>query len=153
MIDEYIVDHEEYPAIGAGGFSYLGGSLYANTFSVDEYIRQIRSGQMSVKQRNKFSRASKMRYRLMMQLFGLELNKTQWEADFGASVASGLPAEYTFFKATGAFDVDDNTRITLTPKGRYLLVALMREFFVGVNGLRDEARQILPAKEQELLFS
>jgi coproporphyrinogen III oxidase-like Fe-S oxidoreductase len=153
MIDEYIINYEEYPAIGAGGFSYLGGSLYANTFSVDEYIRCIESGQMSVKQRSRFSKTSRMRYRLMMQLFGLELDKTAWKRDFGVSVAAGLPAEYTFFKAAGAFAVDDGARISLTAKGRYLLVALMREFFIGVNGLRDLARSTLPPQEQDLVFT
>lgn len=153
MIDEYIVDYEEYPAIGAGGFSYLGGNLYANTFSVDEYISQVESGQMSVKQRNQFSKQDRMRYRLMMQLFGLELDKVAWKADFGVSVSRGLPAEYAFLKAVGAFDVDDDIRITLTAKGRYLLVALMREFFIGVNTLRDIARQTLASQEQDLLFN
>ena len=153
MIDEYIINYEEYPAIGAGGFSYLNGSLYSNTFSVDEYIRQVESGQMSVTQVNRFSKTNKMRYRFMMQLFGLGLDKAEWIKDFGVSVAAGLPAEYAFFKMAGAFaGGDDATRITLTPKGRYLLVALMREFFVGVNGLRDIARAALSPEEQELLF-
>ena len=152
MIDEYIINYEEYPAIGAGGFSYLGGSLYVNTFSVDEYIRVVESGQMSVKKRNQFSRSDKMRYRFMMQLFGLELDKAAWKKDFGVSVALGLPAEYAFFKAAGAINVDDDVRITLTPKGRYLLVALMREFFIGVNEMRDIARQALPQAEQKVQF-
>lgn len=153
MIDEYIINYEEYPAIGAGGFSYLGGSLYVNTFGVDEYIRQVESGQMSVTQQNRFSKTDRMRYRFMMQLFGLELDKARWKKSFGASVAGGLPVEYAFFKAVGAFDIDDDKRTTLTPKGRYLLVALMREFFIGVNGLRDIARSMLPPEERELLFS
>ncbi|MDR1358138.1 MAG: radical SAM protein [Coriobacteriales bacterium] len=153
MIDEYIINYEEYPAIGAGGFSYLSGSLYANTFSVDEYIRRLESGQMSVKQRSRFSKTSRMRYRLMMQLFGLELDKAAWKRDFGVGVAAGLPAEYAFFKAASAFAVDNKARITLTPKGRYLLVALMREFFIGVNGLRDLARSTLPPEEQDLVFT
>jgi hypothetical protein len=153
MIDEYIVDYEEYPAIGAGGFSYLDGSLYANVFSVSEYIQRIEQGQMSVKQTKRFSKTDQMRYRLMMQLFGLRLDKVQWERDFGVSVAAGLPAEYAFFKAARALAVDDATQITLTPRGRYLMVALMREFFIGVNGLRDSARAALPPEERELLFN
>ena len=27
--------------------------------------------------------------------------------------------------------------ITLSPKGRYLMVAMMRQFFIGVNTVRD----------------
>ena len=30
MIDEYVVDYEEYPAIGSGGITYLGSNLYVN---------------------------------------------------------------------------------------------------------------------------
>ena len=86
----------------------------------------------------------------MMQLFGLELDKNQWKKDFGVSVARGLPAEYGFFKSVGAFAIDDSERITLSPKGRYLLVAMMREFFIGVNSLRDIARSTLPPEEREL---
>ena len=42
--------------------------------------------------------------------------------------------------------------ITLTPKGRYLMVVMMRQFFIGVNNLRDQARAALPGEEKELLF-
>ena len=82
-----------------------------------------------------------MRYRLMMQLFGLRLDKKRWEQDFGCSVMQGLPAEYLFLKAAGAFNKDNEEEITLSSKGRYLMVALMRQFFIGVNSVRDEARR------------
>ena len=42
MIDEYVVDYEEYPAIGSGGITYLGANLYVNTFSVRDYNAAIR---------------------------------------------------------------------------------------------------------------
>jgi coproporphyrinogen III oxidase-like Fe-S oxidoreductase len=151
MIDEYIVDYEEYPALGSGGFSYLDGSLYVNTFSVNEYIRLIGEGRMSVKGVVRFSRYDRMRYRLMMQLFGLRLDKRQWESDFGCSVASGVPVEYAFYRTAGAFARETADEIVLSTKGRYLLVALMRQFFVGVNGVRDRARASLPDAER-LLF-
>ena len=141
MIDEYIVDYEEYPAIGSGGLSYLDGGLYVNTFSVEEYNDLIEAGRMSVIGKTPFTTSDRMRYRFMMQLFGLQLDKRQWERDFGCSVAAGLPVEYSFFKLVGAFAFEDDEKILLTPRGRYLLVALMREFFVGVNKVRDEARQ------------
>ena len=34
-IDEYIVKYGEYAAVGSGAFGYLGGTLYANTFSIN----------------------------------------------------------------------------------------------------------------------
>jgi coproporphyrinogen III oxidase-like Fe-S oxidoreductase len=152
MIDEYIVNYEEYPAIGSGGLSYLDGALYVNTFSVKDYNKLIESGRMSIIGRTPFSKWDRMRYRFMMQLFGLRLDKKQWRRDFGCSVARGLPAEYTLFKLVGAIAYEDEDKILLSPKGRYLLVALMREFFIGVNKVRDEARASLDNEEHELLF-
>ena len=152
MIDEYVVDYEEYPAIGSGGMTYLGHTQYVNTFSVREYNKAIESGRMSLMGKAEFSKRNRMRYRFMMQLFGLRLDKKQWERDFDCSVAAGLPAEYMFMKMSGAFDVDNDEEITLTPKGRYLMVVMMRQFFIGVNNLRDQARSVLPKEERDLLF-
>ena len=152
MIDEYIVDYEEYPAIGSGGMTYLGDTQYVNTFSIRDYNAAIESGRMSVMVKATFSKHNRMRYRFMMQLFGLRLDKKQWERDFGCSVAGGLQVEYAFMKISGAFDRDDDECITLTPKGRYLMVVMMRQFFIGVNNLRDQARAALPEGERQLLF-
>ena len=149
MIDEYIVDYEEYPAIGSGGLTYLDRHLYVNTFSLGEYDTAIKSGRMSIMGATKFSKRDAMRYRMLMQLFGLRLDKKQWERDFGCSFAAGLPAEYAYLKSAGAFDIDDDEQVTLTAKGRYLMVAMMRQFFIGVNGVRDKARAALPEVDGE----
>ena len=152
MIDEYVVEYEEYPAIGSGGITYLGSSLYVNTFSVKEYNKAIESGRMSLMGKTDFNLHDRMRYRFLMQLFGLRLDKKQWERDFGCTVENGLPMEMMFMKAVGAIDKDNEFEITLTKKGRYLVVAMMRQFFIGVNNLRDQARAALPSEERELLF-
>ena len=152
MIDEYVVDYEEYPAIGSGGITYLGSNLYVNTFSVKDYNKCIEAGHMSIMGKTTFSKRDRMRYRFMMQLFGLRLDKRQFKKDFGCSVEVGLPVEMAFMKASGAFATDNADELTLTPKGRYLLVVMMRQFFIGVNNLRDQARAALPGEEKELLF-
>ncbi len=152
MIDEYVVQYEEYPAIGSGGITYLGSSLYVNTFSLREYGEAIANGRMSIMGRTDFNIHDRMRYRFLMQLFGLRLDKLQFERDFGMTVENGLPAEMAFMKLAGAFATDTPEELTLTPKGRYLTVAMMRQFFIGVNNLRDQARAALPGAEKELLF-
>ena len=149
MIDEYVVNYEEYPAIGSGGISYLRGSLYINTFSLRDYNARIDSGRTSAMARTQFPRRDEMRYRFMMDLFGLSIDKRAWRERFGCSVAAGLPVEYAFMKANGAFARDDDEMLTLTPKGRYLM---MRQFFIGVNSLRDQARAALPGDEHALIF-
>ena len=152
MIDEYVVDYEEYPAIGSGGITYLGENMYVNTFSVSQYNEKIESGRMSIMGKTHFSKHDRMRYRFMMQLFGLRLDKRQFKEDFGCSIEAGLPAEMAFMTAAGAFATNNDKEITLTPKGRYLMVVMMRQFFIGVNNLRDQARAALPGEEKELLF-
>lgn len=152
MLDEYIVDYEEYVGLGSGAFSFLGGSLHVNTFSLDEYGSRVASGRSGATQVRRFPRGDLMRYRFLMSLFGLSLDKRQFERDFGVTIERGLPLEMAFMRMNGAFAVDDTLRLTLTPQGRYLLVAMMRQFFIGVNSLRDQARAALPAEERELLF-
>jgi coproporphyrinogen III oxidase-like Fe-S oxidoreductase len=152
MIDEYVVNYEEYPAIGSGGITYLGDTLYVNTFSVNEYNQKIASDSMSMMGKTRFSLRDRMRYRFMMQLFGLRLDKRQFERDFGMSIERGLPVEMAFMRASGAFAVDNADELTLTPKGRYLVVVMMRQFFIGVNNLRDQAREALTGEERELIF-
>lgn len=152
MIDEYVVNYEEYPAIGSGGITYLGGNLYVNTFSVKDYNADIEAGHMSLMGKTEFSLLDRMRYRFMMQLFGLRLDKRQFREDFGVDIEHGLPIEMAFMRLAGAFDRDDENELTLTPKGRYLLVVMMRQFFIGVNNLRDQARAALTGEERKLFF-
>jgi len=152
MIDEYIVDYEEYVGIGSGAFSYLDGTLYVNTFSLRDYGDQLAAGRMGVAGKKSFGTHERMRYRFLMELFGLKLDKRAFMRDFGVSIDRGLRMEMNYMRAVGAFDCDDADTITLTPKGRYLLVAMMREFFIGVNNVRDQARAALKPDERELLF-
>ncbi len=150
LIDEYIVDHDEYVGVGSGSFSYLGGEIYANTFSLRAYREAIEARRLSVDARMRLLRRDQLRYRLMMDLFGLRLDKRAFADANGVTVERGLFLEYAFLKAAGAFARDDAEALELTETGRYLLVVMMREFFIGVNGIRDLARARLPEAEREL---
>jgi coproporphyrinogen III oxidase-like Fe-S oxidoreductase len=152
MIDEYIVDYEEYVGIGSGAFSYVDGAIYVNTFSLRDYGQLVGAGRMSVSAWREFGHKEQMRYRFLMQLFGLSLNKRDFLRDFGESIDHGLFMEMSYMRTVGGFDRDDDEMLTLTPKGRYLMVAMMREFFVGVNQVRDQARGALTTEEKDLLF-
>ena len=107
---------------------------------------------MSLMGKTSFTLRDRMRYRFMMQLFGLRLDKKAFERDFGMSVDLGLPAEMAFMRLNGAFATDNAEELTLTSKGRYLTVVMMRQFFIGVNGLRDQARAALQGEERQLIF-
>lgn len=152
MIDEYIVDYEDYVGIGSGAFSFLEGALYVNTFSLKEYGERIEAGKMPATQKRIFGRGEMMRYRFLMALFGLRLDKRAFARDFGVSIEMGLPVEMAFMRTSGAFKIDNADELVLTEKGRYLLVVMMREFFISVNALRDQARGALSGAEKQLLF-
>ncbi len=139
LIDEYIMDTREYVGLGAGAFSYLNGTLYVNTFSLTDYADRINSGRMSLSGEQKYDQYARMRYDLMMDLFGLDLEKDDFPSQFGITRDRGLWLEMFFLNMVGAFSKDSTRQ--LTPFGQYLAVVIMREFFSGVNNLRDQARR------------
>ncbi len=152
MIDEYIVDYEDYVGIGSGAFSFLHGTIFVDTFSLAEYNERIDAGLSGAVRARTFGHTERMRYRFLMGLFGMTLDKRQFARDFGVEIDRGLPIEMAFMRSVGAFSVDNADRLELTPKGRYLLVAMMRQFFISVNGLRDQSRSALSGEERKLLF-
>lgn len=153
MIDEYIVDFPEYVGIGSGALSFLGGRIWGNTFSLNEYGARISSGRMSVAKRGEpYKRKALMRYRFVTDLFGLRLDKARFRRDFGVPVERGLWAEIAFMKAAGGIARDDAAELVLSEKGRYLLMVMMRETLATSNDYRDKARDALPVEEKMLLL-
>jgi menaquinone C8-methyltransferase len=59
------------------------------------------------------------------------------------SVERGLWFEVFFMKAVNAFSRVTPESYEMTPFGKYLSVVMMREFFSGVNNVRDAARKAL----------
>jgi menaquinone C8-methyltransferase len=147
LIDEYIVDSEEYVGLGSGAFSYLDGTLYVNTFSLNAYSEAIEAQRSPVMAYKSYGKHNQMRYRFLMDLFGLKLDRKQFRDRFGIPVELGLPLEITYLFINGGLDLSDPAAIRLTPKGQYLFVVMMREFFIGINKVRDQARQALTAKD------
>ena len=70
--DEYVIDNDEYLGVGSGAFSFLGDSLYVNTFSLRRYNERIGSGNNGVERRKVFGKRSILQYRLLLQLFAAE---------------------------------------------------------------------------------
>lgn len=153
MIDEYIVDFPEYVGVGSGALSFLDGTIYGNTFSLGEYSESIAQGRMAIsKKGRKYGRKAQMRYRFVTDMFGLRLDKRRFRTDFGLPVELGLPLEIGFLAAAGAIATNTAEEITLTPKGRYLLLVMMRETLAASNDARDKARAELPLAERILLL-
>ena len=152
MIDEYIVDYDEYVGLGSGALSFVGGRIYNNTFSLSDYATRIAEGRTAIaKMGRPYGRRARMRYRFVTDLFGLRLDKDRFYRDFGVSVERGLAAEIAFMRMAGGIATDTPAEITLTPTGRYLLLVMMRETLAASNDHRDHERELLPPEEKMLL--
>jgi coproporphyrinogen III oxidase-like Fe-S oxidoreductase len=140
MIDEYVVGGEEYVGAGSGAFGLVGGAIYANTFSLGEYVQSLESGRLPIRHRKVFSLHEMARYSLLMNLFGLKLDLALFKQRFGHSIWYLLGPEIFFFMLTGAISIAPS-QLRLTSRGRYYWVIMMREFFTGVDNFRDASRE------------
>lgn len=146
MVDEYIIDREEYVGLGSGAFSYLHGTLVASTFSIGRYQQLIGAGKTGTVRQRRMSERDQMRYYLLMHLFGGSLDKRKAEARFHGGFQRNMWPELAALQTLGTI-TDSGEFLTLTEKGHYIWVILMREFFTGINSLRDQMRHQSPVSE------
>jgi coproporphyrinogen III oxidase-like Fe-S oxidoreductase len=140
MIDEYIIEYDSYVGVGSGAFGYFNDCIYINTFNLNEYIERVRSGRMPTGLVKQFTRRETLHYMLLMKLFATELPKTFFETDLGRRFKRELRPELTLLRLIGAVR-EEPDRLVLTDQGRYLWVMAMREFFIGVDTMRDVCRK------------
>ncbi len=135
MIDEYIIDFDDYIGIGAGSVSIVGGSFYANTFSLDRYGEFLNRDTLPIVGWRKLTEKENQRYYLLTKLFGLELEAGKFRQRFGTDMESKLGAELLLLKLAGL--VEGKDKIQVTRKGMYPVSVMMREFFTSLNNLRE----------------
>lgn len=137
MIDEYIINHHDYVGVGSGAFSYINGSLYSTSFSINRYQDLVDKTGFGISRHRKYTRQWGLRYNLLMDLFGLSIDAGQ--RAFPHAYLRWRYPELSLLKAAGAIR-STRTGYALTHRGMYLWVILMREFFTGVNNFRDQMR-------------
>lgn len=147
MIDEYIVTQDEYVGLGSGAFSYVGGHLYASTFSINHYIDRARDGRFGIVRGRAMSARNQMRYYLLTHLFSGSLDIAEAEARFADRFSRTLHPELFALRVSGAVTASAGC-LRLTERGYYLWVMLMREFFSGVNHFREQMRRNIASERQ-----
>lgn len=139
MIDEYVVHYEDYAGLGSGSIGYLGGAAYANTFDLADYIRGTNQGKYPLLGKKVFSNKDRARYEFLMKLFGLRLDLAAPRPHATVSLSRYLWPEILFFRLLGGVKKRGSV-LTLTSRGQYFWVIMMREFFIAVNNFRDYCR-------------
>ena len=140
IIDEYIIDNEEYVGIGSGAFSFLNETLYLNEFALDAYDELIATKGSAVIRQRTFPRLSQMYYRMMVDLFNGKLSKKRFEHLFGTSIDKALGKELTLLKFAKAIK-ENKESITTTEFGNYLFMMMMKEFYMGMDIIRATERK------------
>ena len=135
MIDEYIIESDDYIGIGAGSVSIVRGKFLVNSFSLDRYHEMTGAGQWPIAGWRQLSPKENQRYYLLTKLFGMNLDRAAFRERFGGEIGRKLWMELAFFKTLGLADGDSILRVT--EKGMYPVSVMMREFFAALNTLRE----------------
>ena len=143
IIDEYIIDNEEYVGLGSGSFSFLDETLYLNEFALDKYDTCIATKRSAVIKQRTFPHISQMYYRLMVDLFNGKLSKKRFSHLFGESIDTALSKELFLLKLAKAIKIHKES-ITTTEFGNYLFMVMMKEFYMGMDYIRANERKKIP---------
>jgi len=136
-IDEYIIDHDEYAAVGASSWGYINGTMYSNTFSIPKYIELLGNDKHPVVMYRKFSQLEMMRYDLLIGMLEDNLSVQCLKKKYGARFRIWLGVELGFLIAVGAMSYDGK-KFRLTARGRYYCLILMRNLFEITGDHRAE---------------
>jgi coproporphyrinogen III oxidase-like Fe-S oxidoreductase len=135
LIDEYIIDYDDYVGVGAGSVGFLNGDFFVNTFSLEKYDELINAGKLPIVSWRRLSEREHLRYYMLTKLFGMSLDKEKFRRRFNDDIHSKLRWEMAFFKIFGL--VKENHLIEVTPQGMYTLCVMQKEFFAALNTLRE----------------
>lgn len=135
MIDEYIIEYDDYIGIGSGSVSIVGDYFYVNSFSLDRYHELVEAGGLPIISWRKLSGKESRRYYLLAKLFGMSLSRGDFRRRFGGDIVTQMPVETAFLMASGLVTGGDILKVT--EKGMYPVSVMMRDFFAALNTLRE----------------
>ena len=124
--------------MGSGSFSFIDGKLYINTFSLPKYKKKIEANELSIERVKSYSKRDIELYRLMITLFSMSYDEQ-------------IQKEHPFYtKLLVLCKILDKKTLTTTRFGNYLFLRLMKEFYIGMDFVREVSRKDL-TKEDQLL--
>lgn len=130
IIDEYVIERSEYVGIGSGAFSFIGDTLYANTFSLPKYAEALVNHRLPITHSVVFPKRAIQQYRMMVELFGFCFDREH------------LWLENLFLKYIGVL-----CEGKVSVRGSYLFSVMMREFYNGMDYIRQTMRQDLKKED------
>jgi len=147
IFDEYIIDYDEYIGLGSGAFGYSNDTLFINTFSLNQYHQTISNNTLSTQRYKTFNKKDMLYYRLMLSFFGFSFNKNDFYKKFN------LTNELDFeLKLMQIFKITD-TQHQLTTFGKYIFMVLLKEFYIGMDYVRENSRKNINKYGKDLIHT
>jgi len=129
--DEYVVEYNEYIGLGSGSFSFIRDTLYINTFSLEKYKEKIIQGELSQERLKKYKESDIIQYQLMLDMFSNNISLEKYK-------------KYKWlFQVLYWLGILKKDLIHTTPFGKYVVLNLMKEFYIGMDFVREESKRVL----------
>ncbi len=146
--DEYVVEYNEYLGLGSGSFSFIEDTLYINTFSLKEYKKRISKGEFSIERFKRYEKGDIVKYQLLLDLFSNSFSNEKYIKNHGTDIVSKFKWEFWILKRLGVLKKDS---YETTMFGKYFFLTLMKEFYIGMDYVRETSREKL--KREDSAFS
>jgi len=141
--DEYVVEYNEYVGLGSGSFSFIDDTLYINTFSLQKYKEMINNNQLSLERYRTYKEKDIIKYQLMLDLFSNHINFEKYSKKYNIDIKKVYKLEFKILELIGVFY---KKSYTTTPFGKYLFLTLMKEFYIGMDYVRETSRKHIGIK-------
>ncbi|HJX03055.1 MAG TPA: coproporphyrinogen III oxidase family protein, partial [Dehalococcoidia bacterium] len=112
LIDEYIIDFDDYIGIGSGSVSIYKGNFFVNTFSLEKYSALIQSGNLPIAGWRQLSRREQIYYYLLTKLFGITFDKTKFSGRFNHTIEEKLGMELLAMRLLKIIKGEEKIRVT-----------------------------------------
>lgn len=133
--DEYVSSKHEYLGVGSGAFSFLDDKLYVNAFDLQEYSEKISAKKAAFIADCSFDKSSFAKYLFLTEIFDGEINFADFKRRNGIDLKIALKNELMGLKLAKA-TYEENGVLKLSDFGRYLILVMMKEFYIGMDMVR-----------------
>ncbi|RXJ88123.1 coproporphyrinogen III oxidase family protein [Arcobacter sp. CECT 8985] len=133
--DEYVSNHNEYIGLGSGGFSYLEGNLFVNSYDLDNYEKLLNKRKDTIIAKSTFNKKEVIQYYFLCTLFSGSFNIKKYYETFNIDLEKYLKKELFLIKKLD-FVYEKEDVLYLTKKGQYVLTVIMANFYSKMDKVR-----------------
>jgi coproporphyrinogen III oxidase-like Fe-S oxidoreductase len=142
IYDEYLTESEEFLCAGCGSFGYINNILYANSFNLDKYINQITyEKKLPIKAFKKLNDLEGFLYNLSLKLYTLKVEKRYILDKYNKKTNYFIKPILWYLKTLKIINIDEKY-ISLTEKGLFYWLNVMKNFYINTNTLREFCKNL-----------